>query len=225
MSLFDDKTLAKFPVLEGLSAMPVEKCEERWCRMPAHLRAHATSLDNLEYILGEGIQPGGGKYGCPVWDSDVMPSRFKDTEREETILKCREDGVFFWDDYHAGTEQALTTVAHRGEGEPVLLITDVGGLKLELDPEMHDPEDEADEFFGTMDPVATFHRGEIPTERIRCLCALKDDYQMSTGSVLCAASNDPSKPCSLHLDDGGAYLWEELSDIDAWECFCKRPMK
>ncbi len=226
MTLFDDQTLEKFPVLVGMYELPVEMCDERSCRMPPSLRAHATRLESLEYILDEGILPGGGRYGCPIWEPDVMPPRFKNMPREETILKCREDGVYFWDDYRGSTEQALVTVQHVRQDEPVVLITDVGGLELFLDPEMHEPDAESYDDLAELDPVAQFHEGAVSPERIKCVCALKDEFRFSTGQVLCGVNEPKNKWANcLRLDESGWWdTYEKLTDPDNWECFCKRPL-
>ena len=105
------------------------------------LAVHATLRKSVDQILIEGLKPGGQ---CAVWP-DTRISDFLTEEGKSKSLKCRKEGVYFFDAVGAGAMQGLATVGFLKKGEPAVLIVDVKGLKLVQDPEIVvDPKEEED---------------------------------------------------------------------------------
>ena len=93
---------------------------------------HATTEDRLESIEEKGLLPR-GLSGCFVWSDERVPMGVD----VEEVMVCRENNVYFWDDINEGLAQAIATVGFLKQGNPGIVIVDVGGLEedLKLDPE------------------------------------------------------------------------------------------
>jgi hypothetical protein len=205
-----------FPVSVKVSDLPVGKEHpDRPFEVPEGLGVHATTRSSVPKILSEGLKPR-GETQCQIWPEERVPEWLisKRGERfRNKVLQCREKGVYFWDDYRAGVEQALATVGFIKKDEPVMLVVNTKGLKLKIDPEIEaEPETEA---------VATFHPGSIPPDRIECICELKEELRPTTGNLMCRTMHDV-KECELGQDF--EVIYELLSEPDNWECGCRNSL-
>ena len=198
-----------------------KKFPERWAQTPRGILVHATTKENLPKIMREGLKPRGETF-CQVWGPERIPywvqrieSQEEDEERYEKvlslILSCRENSVYFWDDYNAGVEQALSTVGYLKKGEPALLVVDAKSLKPKKDPEMGEQDEEEE-------AVAYAVEGGVAKERIKCVCKLKEGVvPTSTGAVMCPSIHKKEECPEVQYEE----LFEAVSDISNWECECK----
>lgn len=195
---------------------------ERWSQTPKGTLVHATTQENLPKILSEGLRPRGETL-CQVWGRERIPywvqrieAQEEDEKRYEKVLgkiiRCRESGVYFWDDYQRGIEQAIHTVGYLKYGEPVLLVVDSRSLKLRKDPEKEEQP-------GEEEAVAYAVKGTIEKERIKCVCKLKEGMvPTSTGAVMCPIMHHEKEKCPQVTVET---LYEALTDLSNWECECK----
>lgn len=187
-----------------------EKHEDRWYETAENLKVHATTEDKVDKILKEGLKPR-GETNCIVWTDEQIPySAQTNPELMNLIYECRLNNVYMWDDYQEGALQGLATVGFLKEGNPAVLIIDTSGLKLERDPEIEADEEE--------EPVSYMYHGEIPPERINCVCKLDDAYKPTVGNILCQTMHDADE-CPINQDIESIY--EDLADLQSWKCKCR----
>lgn len=149
-----------------MSDLPVDIKEGcRYHKTPNNLRVHATSVENLQDIIKDGLLPR-CETGCFVWGAECIPYNVRQKGSESEVLECREENIYFWDDYAEGAIQGLGTVGYVGSGNPAVLIVDVTGMELRPDVEIEFYErDEED-----CDPHAEMVEGAVEPERIKCIC-------------------------------------------------------
>jgi hypothetical protein len=190
--------------------------ENRFSELHPCLKAHASREENLKKIVDEGLKPMGE---CPVWPEELLDEWLKwhvadPASREKfkkTVLQCREEGVYFWDDVYESMGQGLVTVGQLKEGEPSVVIVNTQGLKLERDPEINHDLDV------TSEPVAYLHRGRIEKERIECVCKLKEEVKPSTGQLMCKTKHREEECPPIDVE----VLYEKFTNPENWECACK----
>lgn len=214
-----------FKHLVSMADLPVSKAhEERGTETPSNLKVHATTRSSLSGILKDGLVPRGDSF-CKVWGPERIPhwiqrieSHEEDEEKYEKvlgeILQCREDGVYFWDDYNEGVGQALATVGYLKKDEPAVLVVNTEGLKLNEDPEMR-----AQDI--TTDSVSFVYDGSVPLDRIECVCELREDKRPSVGALMCPMMHEKDE-CGM--SDELESLREKLMELDSWECRCRGPL-
>lgn len=193
---------------ETLDNEPMGKQNEaRYSQTPDGILVHATTVDNLDKILKEGLKPRSESF-CQIWGEDIMPYRIEgDEEAVERVLACRDEHVYFWDDYYEGVGQALTTVGYLKEKDPALLIVNVEGMKAEKDPEIEGDPNE--------DPVAYMIKGNIPPENIKKVCTLKEELLPSVGNLMCWLKHPVEQcPLSKQFEE----IHETFSEMSNWVC-------
>ena len=197
-----ENTLYDEPLREGHDAN-----DNRPFQTPDGILVHATTVDNLDKILKEGLKPRSESF-CQVWSKEEIAHRFKtDKEAQQRVLNCRENHVYFWDDYYEGVGQALVTVGFLKDKNPALLIVEVPEMDTKQDPEIEaNPEEE---------PVALMFEGNIPPEKIKKVCVLKDELLPSVGNLMCPMKHE-KKECPLK--DNFDELYEIFTDLSNWVC-------
>lgn len=227
----------KFPHYMRLGDLPADqKQDERDYKTAKGFHTHSTTEDRLDQILKEGLKPRSETL-CQIWGEERMPkaplfSGKYPSSFYDLIRQCRGNSVYFWDDYEEAVGQGLASVAHVDKGEPVVLVINTKGMKLERDPELADSDPKEE-------PTSYMVKGTVSPKKIECVCRLDEDHTVSTGKLLCPSNRTQEDVAQLgecgfgeeSNDDRwkphttfklGETLQEELHNTENWECQCKK---
>lgn len=214
--------------------------DERESKVREGLLVHATLEENLPKIVATGIHPQSAAE-CRVWG--LMPSLEQERMLDERgvlerVCEMRESSVYGWDDVQAATEHALVSAGQRGSGNPAIVVADIAGRNVELDPEVHHFEaGEEDSPAGALarypeDPRALALVGSIPASAVLFTCTLDDAtkvastaptvghfYKMLTDQLKAGeAQKNFSQSLYGMLED----FEDRIRDVSNWTCTAAR---
>lgn len=198
------------------------KNEERGSALRRPMFAHATLEETLPTILDEGLKPQTADQ-CKIWGvyPEAQHARIlSERGKLEAVCEAREENVFFWDDTYEAIGQAVVSVERHQEGDPAVVIADLEGMEIDVDPEVHDSMEEALAY--PSDAVAVITK-PVPPERIKCVCKLteaaKQEYLPKTiGELL-----RDLEWYEGHKKEMGTVkdtISFELREMDKWRCKC-----
>lgn len=205
---FPEYIYEKFPHHYNLGDLPTSFNEDRWCQTKDGYGVHATTVENVDKIVKDGLKPREETH-CEVWDDERIPHQHQeDWDMIDKILQCRSENVYLWDDYCEGVGQGFATVQYLGKGNPALMVVRTEGMELVNDPENESSPEE---------PVAYMKKGVIDPDKIACVCQLKEEFIPSVGTIACNEySQNPCKEFDIYQ------FWEDINKRSNWDCQCRR---
>ncbi len=174
--------------------------------------AHVSTYERANKVLEEGIKSENDAR-CLVMASTILPLLdADDIDLEIAIRKCKDRGIYLWDDAGEAIHQSLATVGVMKEDNPAVLIVNADGLSKDHDPAW--TAEDAD------DPISYVHQGKVDKDRIECVCTLREDLIPDIGAAMCPVVTTNTAECpSSDATDPDVY--KALHNPDNWTCVCK----
>ena len=194
-----------------LSVIPVAKHRKDGDTRPETL-IHASTYERANNALKEGIKASNDAR-CLILGSTILPLvGADDLDLELAIRRCKDRGVYLWNDKGEAMHQSLATVGILREDNPALLIVNSTDLEKDYDPTwtINDQDD----------PASYVHHGPIDKDRIECVCTLHEDLIPDIGQVMCPVIAGTDGECpSTDATDPKTY--DALHNPDNWKCLCR----